>query len=89
MWSINVFAKDKNGQYTIDLYNATRQWSYDNYNQSKESFDRIPVSDGKETFCELMMYDFDTKELLNLESKFSNPFATTFIIQGKYQDEIQ
>ncbi len=89
MWSINVFAKDSHGQFTKDLYNATYKWSFDEYNQAKTSFDKIPFSEDKETLCELMKYDFDTNELINLESKFSNHFVSSYIIQGKYQDEIK
>ena len=89
MWSINVFAKDSNGQFIKDLYNATHKWSYADYNQAKVSFDKIPFSEEQETLCELMKYDFDTNELINLESKFSNHFASSYIIQGIYQDKIQ
>ena len=89
MWSINVFAKDSFGTYSKDMYGPKYKWSYDNYEEAKKAFDNIPKSEGEETLCELMEYSFTTSELTCIEDKYSNHFASTFIIPGKYQHEIQ
>lgn len=89
MWSINVFAKDEYGTYSKDLYGPKYKWSYDEKDLAIKSFERIPISEGKETLCELMEYDFDSKDLKCIETKYSNYFASTYIIPGKFQDEIK
>ncbi|MBS1919631.1 MAG: hypothetical protein JST17_05230 [Bacteroidetes bacterium] len=89
MWSINVFAKAKDGSYSKDIYGPKYKWSYDEYNLALKSFDGIPSSEGMETLCELMEFDFETSDLKCLDSKYSNHFASTYIIPGKHQDEIR
>ncbi len=88
MWSINVFAKDEFGTYSNDLYGDKYKWSYDEKEIAIKSFENIPLSDARETLCELMEFNFETKILSCLDSKCSNHFAITFIIPGKHQDEI-
>jgi len=89
LWSINVFSKDNSGTYSKDLYGAKYKWSYDDKTLATKSFENIILSDGKETLCELMEYDFDTCNLTCIDSKYSNHFAGTYIIPAKYQDEIK
>ncbi len=89
MWSINVFASDKYGTYSKDLYGPKYRWSYDKKDLAIKSFENIPSSEEKETLCELMEYDFDTNNLSCIQSKYSSPFACNFIIQSKFQDEIK
>ncbi len=89
MWCINVFAKDKYGTYSKDMYGPKYRWSYDEIDLALKSFENIPLSEGKETLCELMVYDFDTNDLTCIKSKYSSHFASNFIIQGKFQDEIK
>lgn len=89
MWSINVFAKDKDGNYSKDLYGPKYKWSYDNENDARNSFNKIVESEGLETLCELIEYDFESSDLTVKETKYSNHFAGTYIIPGKYQSEIK
>lgn len=89
MWSINVFSKDVDGNYSKDLYNLKYRWSYDVKNIALESFDNIPNSEIKETLCELMEYNLNTKEFICLSQKYSNPFASQYIIPGKYMPDIK
>ncbi len=89
MWSINVFAKDVTGTYSKDLYGAKYKWSYTDKDLAIKVFENIPPSDGKETLCELIEYDFASRNLDCLDSKYSNHLAGTYILPGKYQDEIK
>lgn len=89
LWSINVFAKDEFGVYSKDLYGPKYKWSYDKKENAEKSFENIVTSEGKETLCELMEYDFNSKNLTCIGEKYSNHFAGTYIIPAKFQDEIE
>lgn len=84
-WTINVRAKAKGAEtHSADLFTPGNLWTYNTYKSAKAAFDNIPISENEETLCELIEFDESNKEtsLRLLESKFSTPFATKFIIPG-------
>ena len=89
MWSINIFSKGTDGSYSIDMYQPRYRWSYDAYDSASKSFNKIPETEDKSSKCELMEYNFETRELKCIQEKYFNHFASQYIIQGKYQDEIK
>ena len=83
-WSINVFLKGRDGSYATDLFRVGYKWTYESYEAAKESFDRIPVSENRESLCELIEWSDEgsLEDVICLESKYSTPFASQFIKPG-------